>query len=132
MPYQVTVQPASEPITISQAKRHLRVDWGDDDAYITDLITAARQWCENGLRRALITQTLQAVIQLPEPVQGKLSGVVGRVGWPIELPMTAAGTLQSVTLAEIETQIATFASLTVTDDYLVDPNSEPGRIWLAA
>jgi uncharacterized phiE125 gp8 family phage protein len=132
MPYKVTVQPTSEPITLPQAKRHLRVDWADDDAYINDLITAARQWCENGLRRALITQTLQAVIQLPEPVQGKLSGVVGRVGWPIELPMTAAGTLQSVTLAEIETQIATFASLTVTDDYLVDPNSEPGRIWLAA
>lgn len=132
MSYVVTVQPTSEPITLSQAKRHLRVDWADDDAYITDLITAARQWCEQGIRRALITQTLQAVIQLPEPVQGKLSGVVGRVGWPIELPMTAAGTLQSVTLAEIETQIATFASLTVTDDYLVDPNSEPGRIWLAA
>ena len=132
MSYVVTVQPASEPITLAQAKRHLRVDWADDDAYINDLITAARQWCENGLRRALITQTLQAVIQLPEPVQGKLSGVVGRVGWPIELPMTAAGTLQSVTLAEIETQIATFASLTATDDYLVDTNSEPGRIWLAA
>jgi uncharacterized phiE125 gp8 family phage protein len=37
-----------------------------------------------------------------------------------------------VTLAEIETQIATFASLVVTNDYLVDPDSEPGRIWLAA
>lgn len=132
MSYIVTVQPTIEPVTIDDAKRHLRVDWGDDDAYINDLITAARQWCEHGIRRALITQTLQATIQLPEPVQGRLSGVVGRVGWPIELPMTAAGTLQSVTLAEIETQIATFASLTVTDDYLVDPNSEPGRIWLAA
>lgn len=132
MSYIVTVQPVNEPVTPDDAKRHLRIDWGDDDAYINDLITAARQWCENGIRRALITQTLQATIQLPEPVQGRLSGVVGRVGWPIELPMTAAGTLQSVSLAEIETQIATFASLTVTDDYLVDPNSEPGRIWLAA
>lgn len=132
MPYKVTVAPTVEPITPSQAKRHLRVDWDDDDAYITDLITAARQWCEQGLRRALITQTIQATLQLPEPTQGRLSGVVGRVGWPIELPMTAAGTLQSVSLAEIETQIATFASLTETDDYLVDSNSEPGRIWLAA
>ena len=132
MSYVVTVQPPNEPVTLSAAKRHLRVDWTDDDADIQDMLTSARQWCEQGLRRALITQTLQATIQLPEPVQGKLSGVVGRVGWPIDLPMTGAGTLQSVTLAEIETQIATFASLTVTDDYLVDTNSEPGRIWLAA
>lgn len=132
MPYKVTVAPTIEPVTVDDAKRHLRVDWPDDDAYIADLITAARQWCENGLRRALITQTIQAIIQLPEPVQGRLSGIIGQIGWPIELPMTADGTLQSVTLAEIETQIATFASLALTDDYLVDDNSEPGRIWLAA
>src|SRR6185312_8460873 len=135
MPYIVTVQPTIEPVSLEQARIHLRIEdaaYDDDSAYVSDLITAARAWCEQGLRRALITQTLQATIQLPEPVQGRLSGVVGRVGWPIELPMTAAGTLQAVSLAEIETQIATFASLTVTDDYLVDTNSEPGRIWLAA
>lgn len=132
MPYVVTVQPSSEPVTLSEAKAHLRVDWPDDDTYIGNLITTARQWCEQGIRRALITQTLKATVQLPEPTQGRLSGVIGRPGWPIELPMTAAGTLQSVSLAEIETQIATWASLTVTDDYLVDDSSEPGRIWLAA
>lgn len=132
MPYIVTVAPAIEPVSVDDAKRHMRIDWPDDDAYIADLIVEARQWCEQGIRRALITQTIQATMQLPEPVQGRLSGVIGRPGWPIELPMTAAGTLQSVTLAEIETQIATWASLTVTDDYLVDTSSEPGRIWLAA
>lgn len=132
MAYQVITQPTVEPVSLADAKAHLRVDWTDDDAYIQNLIYAARDWCERGLRRALITQTLQAVIQLPEPVLGKLSGVIGRPGWPIELPQTAFGTLQSVTLAEIETQIATWASLVVTDDYLVDPSSEPARIWLAA
>lgn len=133
MSYVVTTPPVIEPVTLEQAKSHLRVvGFDDDDADILAYITAAREWCEQGIRRALITQTIKATIQLPEPTEGRLSGVVGRVGWPIELPMTAAGTLQSVSLAEIETQIATFASLTLNDDYLVDDNSEPGRIWLAA
>lgn len=132
MSYQVTVAPAVEPVTVAQAKRHLRINWTDDDEDIADYISAARQWCEQGIRRALITQTIQALIQLPEPVMGRLSGQIGRPGWPIELPQTAMGTLQAVSLAEIETQIATFDSLVLTDDYLVDTGSEPGRIWLAA
>ncbi len=132
MSYKVTTAPAYEPVSLAQAKQHLRVDWTDDDNLIEDLIVAARQWCERGIRQALINQTLQCVVELPEPTVGRLSGQVGRPGWPIELPMTAHGTLQSVTTAEIETQIATFDTLTLTDDYLVDDNSEPSRIWLAA
>jgi uncharacterized phiE125 gp8 family phage protein len=49
-------QPSSEPITLSDAKTHLRVTITDDDTLIANLITAARIACEEFTARALITQ----------------------------------------------------------------------------
>lgn len=58
----VTVQPATEPVTINEAKAHLRVDISDDDQYITSLIKAARQSCEDFCARAFITQTRKTIL----------------------------------------------------------------------
>src|SRR5210317_847009 len=57
MSYQITVQPASEPITTAEAKTHLRVDFSDDDTYIDTLIASARKYCEQYTNRVFITQT---------------------------------------------------------------------------
>jgi uncharacterized phiE125 gp8 family phage protein len=51
------VPPASEPVTLAEAKNHLRVDGNDDDALITRLIGAARRWCESFQGRAWVTRT---------------------------------------------------------------------------
>ena len=49
--------PASEPVTLTEAKLYMRIDNTNDDALIGDLIAAARQAAENWLKRSLITQT---------------------------------------------------------------------------
>lgn len=49
--------PAVEPVTLDEAKAHLRLDITDDDATVTSLITAARICCETFQRQAYITQT---------------------------------------------------------------------------
>jgi uncharacterized phiE125 gp8 family phage protein len=54
----VETPPAIEPVTLTEAKQHLRVDIADDDTYIEALIVAARQYAEEYLDRALISQQL--------------------------------------------------------------------------
>lgn len=53
----LTTAPAAEPVGLSEAKLHCRVDIDDDDALITVLITAAREFVESYTQSALINQT---------------------------------------------------------------------------
>lgn len=54
----ITVQPAIEPISVSEAKAWLKVDWDSEDALIETLISAAREKCEQYTNRAFIEQTI--------------------------------------------------------------------------
>lgn len=60
----VRTEPAAEPVTLADAKAHLRVDVEDDDAYIDALIAAARRRAEALCNRSFIstgwTMTLDA------------------------------------------------------------------------
>lgn len=53
----LTVPPAGEPITLAEAKAHLRIDEATEDIYVQALIVSARVRVEVETRRALITQT---------------------------------------------------------------------------
>jgi uncharacterized phiE125 gp8 family phage protein len=111
--------PAVEPVTLAEAKAHLRVDTSDDDTYIGTLITAAREWCEEYLDRTLVhTQWVMRFDKFPD------SGIE-----PVELPrppMVASGTATAVTVTF--TQEAGPTSTYSTAEYRVDRNATPGAI----
>ena len=117
MGLKLVTPPAVEPVTLAEAKAHLRLDTGSDDAYVSALITAARERVELFLRRALITQAFEfavddfpaydRAIDLPRPP-------LRSVEWTKYVD--TAGVLQTVT----------------PDTYTVDASSnEIGRIALA-
>lgn len=66
---------AVEPVTLAEAKAHLRIEPTDDDTLITALIVAARDWCESYANRQYIEATWKYtldesfpdVIELPRP-----------------------------------------------------------------
>ena len=111
--------PAVEPVTLAEAKAHLRVDTADDDTYITGLIRAAREWCEQYLDRTLVnTQWVMRFdrfppdgthdIELPRP------------------PMVASGTATAVALT-FTYENGTTATYS-TASYRVDRASTPGAV----
>lgn len=85
MPLQLITAPAAEPVTLAQVKAWARVDIGEDDPFITDLIIAARSFAETKLRRSLITQTWRLTLDaFPGP------SLVGIPYWqPYSLPSHA-------------------------------------------
>lgn len=82
----ILVPPASEPLSLAEAKALLRVDHGDDDAVIAALIAAARGHVEALTRRALMLQTWRVV----------------RDAWPADgRVMLRSGPLRAVTAARV-------------------------------
>jgi uncharacterized phiE125 gp8 family phage protein len=111
--------PSVEPVTLAEAKAHLRVDTSDDDAYIGTLITAAREWVEEYLDRTLVhTQWVMRFDRFPVDSTSD-----------IELPrppVVSSGTATSVTVAYTleDGTTATYS----TNLFRVDRASTPGAV----
>jgi hypothetical protein len=82
MPLQLITPAAEEPVSLAEAKRHLRVESADDDALIGSLISAARQSAETLTGRQFVTARWKLVLDsFPGP---SLMGVPA--GLPFSLP----------------------------------------------
>ena len=113
MALKLITAPAAEPVSASEAKAHLRVDTTADDTYIGTLITVARQNVESHLRRALISQTWEVVLDaFPAGV--------------IRLPKPPLASVTSIKYTDDDGVEATYSS----DNYVVDSDTEPGRVVL--
>jgi uncharacterized phiE125 gp8 family phage protein len=56
MPLSLITPPSGEPVTLAEAKAHLKLDTSDDDVLVGAFITAARARAEWHTGRALMTQ----------------------------------------------------------------------------
>jgi len=53
----IVTEPATEPLTLAEAKSHLRVTNAAEDTLISSYITSARKFAEGATRRAFVEQT---------------------------------------------------------------------------
>lgn len=115
MALKLATGPAIEPVSLDEAKLHLRIDHSEEDTLIAGLIGAARRHIESAvLSRSLVTQTWElyldrfpakSIIKLPRP--------------PLQSVESIKYTLEG------GTEVTFDAS-----NYIVDNVSEPGRIVL--
>lgn len=105
----------TEPLTTAEAKAHLDVTGSNDDTLIDDIVTAAREFIEGATNRALITQTWDLFLD-EFPVTNAII-----VPWP---PLATVTSVKYT--PDVDSSTTTFAS----SKYIVDTNSEPGRIVL--
>lgn len=105
-----TTEPAAEPVTLAEAKLHLRVDHTDEDDYITSLITAARLMCEQRTGKTLISSGWTAYADEFED--------------ELTLPNPSVTAVASITYVDINGTTQTLDP----SDYRADMVSDPARI----
>lgn len=121
MAYRIISPATVEPITLAEARSHLRIEpYGSplehpDDTYISTLITVAREFCEQYLERALAVQTIEEAFD-DFPSQA------------IPLPLTPTVSITSVTYVDTS-DVEQTLSATV---YSLDDYSEPNWLVLRA
>lgn len=107
--------PAVEPLTVEEAKLHLKIESTDDNYTVLRAIRAARTRIEKVCGIALITQTRECVMDR----------------WPrcdwFYVPRPPLQSISSIVYVDFEGTSATWAS----SRYLVDTDSHPGRVSLA-
>ena len=115
----IITQPTDEPLTLAECRSHLNlyayevdsdgVYSHPDDELIADMLTAARELCEDFTGLSFVPKTYEvAMNNFPTGA--------------IELPM---GPLVSVTSIAVANDSD---GLVDADDYVVDPYSRPGRV----
>ena len=127
MPIQLVTPPTEEPVSLLEAKLHLRVDFDEDDMLIASLITAARQAAETLTGRQLTTARWKQVLDcFPGPsLMGVPAGQTFTLpGHAILLAKAPVQSVVSINYLDMGSVNQTMPALT----YTVDVACEPARI----
>jgi uncharacterized phiE125 gp8 family phage protein len=103
----VTVTPpASDPLSLAEAKAHLRVTGTEEDGLLAGYILAAREFVENATHRRLVTQTLDFTVDDGWPC------VIARGYYRsrIELPIQPVASVTSISYVDGSGATQTLAS----------------------
>lgn len=111
-----------EPISLIEAKDHLRVDLADEDALIAGLITAAREFFEDDTGRQLAAAT--RVLTLDRFPSSRHT--------PIELPRPPLRSVTSITYLDTGGAEQTWPAAEYAVKKQNGPMAQPGRIFPAA
>ncbi len=106
--------PTIEPVTLQEAKDHLRIDGIYDDALVMMLVAAARRWCEDYAGRTFVTTTWAWSFD-------------EFAGPELCVPRPPLKSVTSISYIDSAGNPQTLGA----DVYRVDTASEPGRIALA-
>ena len=133
--------PSIEPVSLDDMHDFLRIDANDtsNDALLTGLIIAARQWAEVFCQRRFITQTWKLLFDFfPGYIDLKLSGskisspfvsgsnaVLVGIRYAIVLPYPI---VQSVTNFQYLNANGTTTVMNPSTDYVTDVQSQPARL----
>lgn len=123
-----TVAPAAEPVTLTEAKAHIRVDITDDDALITSLIVAAREHVESLTRTQFMPATWRLSLDGFPPAY-RLRGAFYRQepeGTDIILPRPPLTAVSSIKYYDTSGVLQTAS----TDLYAAQTDETPGRVTL--
>ena len=107
----VSAGPSVEPVTLAEAKSHMRVTHTDEDELITAWITAGRAECEKRCNRTFINQVYQLTMDRFPTCE-------------IILPRPPIVSASTVTYIDTDGASQTISS----GNYILDATSEPGRI----
>jgi uncharacterized phiE125 gp8 family phage protein len=108
------VAPVREPLTLEEAKQHLRIDHANEDSLILALITAVRHRAENETNRLFITQDWKMTL-------GEFCYDV------IELPRSPIQSIQSIQYVDTD-EAAQTLDYTL---YELDNSTLPARVYPA-
>lgn len=103
-----------EPLTLAEARVHLRLDTSEEDSLVDSLIAAARAHCEAETGLALMTQSFRLLID----------------DWPegpvIQIPKSPVQSIDSVTIYDAAGNPVTLAL----DGAVLDGRARPARLFL--
>jgi uncharacterized phiE125 gp8 family phage protein len=129
----VVTDPTNEPVSLSLARQHCRIDHNSDDTLLAIYITVARQMAERYLARALLTQTL---LWTARPYMARRTEI-SYLNGPLFLPRAPVQSVGAVTILDRlgNSTAIVAATLPVVPPaaligYELDTQTEPAKLYI--